>query len=216
MSSKNSKKIQPHEEKTLFIVKPDGVQRGLVGEIISRFEKKGLKIIGLKFIKATRKKAEEHYSAFDDQWREMVGETLKKSYQNRGAKFPYKSLIEAGETIRNATIDYLASGPITIMVLQGSNAVSTVRKLLGSTDPSSADIGTIRGDFTIDSYGLANTYDRSIRNLAHASGSVEEAEREIKLWFKTSELVNYNLAIDEILYDPEWVNIREDIISDKK
>lgn len=203
---------QRTEERTLFLVKPDGVQRGLVGEIISRFEKKGLKIAALKLVSPTPEQAAEHYSAFDDAWREKVGGFVKQAYEGRGDEFPFASLIEAGQSVQDSLAQYLSCGPIVAIVLQGANAVAHVRRLMGSTDPSKADIGTIRGDFTIESIDLANTYDRTVRNLAHSSESAEEAAREIKVWFTEEEVITYKLAIDEILYAPEWDKKRDDLI----
>lgn len=207
---------QPHSmisEKTLFIIKPDGVQRALIGEVISRFEKKGLKIAALKMVKPTSEQAANHYSAFDDAWREKVGGFVKSAYEKNNKEFPYANQIEAGQAVQDSLARYMSTGPIVVMVIQGPQAIEHVRKLLGSTDPSQADIGTIRGDFTIESIDLANTDDRPVRNLAHASDSVEGANREINVWFTKEELVNYNLAIDEILYDPEWDAVREEITS---
>lgn len=202
----------PQEERTLFIIKPDGVQRGLIGEIITRFEKKGLKIAAMKMVQPTKKQAAEHYSSFDDAWREKVGGFVRDAYEGKGEAFPYGSLLEAGQSVQNKLAQYLATGPVVVMVIQGAHAVTHVRKLMGSTDPSKADIGTIRGDYTIESLSLANTFDRTARNLAHASESVEEASREIKVWFEEREVIKYNMAIDTILYDPAWDAVREEIV----
>lgn len=199
----------PKDEKTLFIVKPDGVQRSLVGEIITRFERKGLKIAALKLVFATVAQAEEHYSSLDDAWAEKIGGFVKEA---QGDAFAYKSLMEAGYAVKHSLVSYMASGPVVAIVLQGAHAVEHVRKLMGSTDPRKADIGTIRGDYTIESITLANSFDRTVRNLAHASESVEEAAREIKVWFSEDEMVKYNLAIDSILYDPKWDQLREELI----
>lgn len=202
-------------ERTLFLVKPDGVQRSLIGEIITRFERKGLKIAALKMVYPTKEQAAEHYSAFDDAWREKVGGFVKKAYEEKGEEFPFATQMEAGQWVQDSLAEYLSAGPIVAIVISGAHAVEHVRKLLGSTDPRSADIGTIRGDFTIESLQLANTYDRTARNLAHASESPEEAERELKVWFDESEIIQYNLAIDEILYDPKWDKVREELIEDE-
>lgn len=200
------------QEKSLFLVKPDGVQRGLVGDIITRFEKKGLKIVALKLVFPTLKQAKEHYSAFDDEWRDKVGGFVEAAYKTKGIKFPFKTVQEAGRSVQNSLCTYLSCGPVVAIVLQGGHAVEHVRKLLGSTNPKDADIGTIRGDFTIESISLANTFDRTVRNLAHASSSVADAEREIKVWFREDEIAKYNLAIDSILYDPKWDLLRDELI----
>ena len=200
------------EEKTLFIVKPDGLQRSLVGEIIQRFERKGLKIAALKLVFPTKQMAEEHYSLLDYAWCEKVGGFIKKAYEENGLKFKFKSELEAGKNVKDKVTTYLSCGPVVVMVLQGAHAVEHVRKLLGSTDPLKSDIGTIRGDFTIESNLMANLFDRTVRNMAHASATVEEANREIDLWFKPEEIVSYNLAIDEILYDAAWEKVRSQLI----
>jgi len=163
-------------------------------------------------IQPTKKQAAEHYSSFDDTWRDKVGGYVQAAFTAKGETFPFASLQEAGRSVQNSLANYLSTGPVVAMVLQGAHAVEHVRKLMGSTDPSKADIGTIRGDFTIESINLANTYDRTVRNLAHASESVSEAERELKVWFSESEVAKYNLAIDEILYDPQWDKVRAEII----
>jgi nucleoside-diphosphate kinase len=202
----------PSNERTLFIIKPDGVQRGLIGEILTRFERKGLKIAALKLVQPTQKQAAEHYSSFDDAWREKVGGFVRAAYEAKGEQFPYKTSIDAGRAVQESLAVYLSCGPVVAAVLQGAHAVMHVRKLMGSTDPSKADIGTIRGDYTIESLDLANAFDRTARNLAHASESVEEAEREIKVWFDEREIVKYNLAVDTILYDIAWDKVRNEII----
>ncbi len=103
----------------------------------------------------------------------------------------------------------MTSGPVVAMVWEGAHAVPIVRKMTGGTEPLSSDVGTIRGDFVLDSYQIADTYDRAIRNLVHASGSVEEALGEIKLWFKPEEILNYRLIQDAILYDVNLDGILE-------
>lgn len=194
----------PKSERTLFILKPDGVQRGLAGEIISRFERKGLKIVAMKMVDPTVAQLEDHYKTLDDAWAERIGGYIKEGNEAAGTPFKYASLMEAGYAVKKGTIEYLEIGPLLVMVLEGNNAVAGVRKLLGSTDPSKADIGTIRADFTVDSNSTANYFERSLRNIAHASGAIEEAEMEIKVWFQDSEIVSYETAIEKVLYDQEW------------
>lgn len=208
--SDNRSKIR--EERTLFMIKPDGVQRSLIGEILSRFEKKGLKIAALKMIQPSAKQAAEHYSSLDDAWCEKVGGYVKAAYDEQGLEFKYGSLLEAGKSVKESLVRYLAVGPVVAAVITGAHSVEHVRKLLGSTNPKEADIGTIRGDFTIESINLANSYDRTVRNLAHASESPEEAERELKVWFEESEVCSYNMAIDSILYNPQWGDTRDELI----
>lgn len=206
-------KLNQRYERTLFIIKPDGVQRGLIGEIMSRFERKGLKPIAIKLAQATKKQAAEHYSSLDDAWCVKVGGYVAAAYAEQGLEFKYASKLEAGRAVKKSLVGYLACGPVFAVVFEGAHAVEHVRKLLGSTNPLQSDIGTIRGDFTIESITLANSFDRTVRNIAHASESVEEAEREIAVWFKQDELIKYERAIDKILYDPTWDQIGDEDIA---
>jgi len=146
-------------ERTFVMIKPDGVQRGLIGEIISRFEKKGLKIVAMKFVSVPKELAEKHYS------------------------------IHNGKPFFKPTVKYITSSPVVAMVLEGINAINTVRTIMGKTNPQDASMGTIRGD-----------YGQFIgRNIIHGSDSFETAEFEINLWFKSEEISNYK-KIDE-----EWL-----------
>jgi nucleoside-diphosphate kinase len=187
-------------EKTFVIIKPDGIQRTLIGEIIRRYERAGLKLCALKMIVPTAEMAERHYT-LDSEWLRKVGEKSITSYQDKGLVPPYTDPIAVGKSVLKRLVKYLTSGPVIVMVWQGAHAVGVVRKITGGTEPLTSDVGTIRGDFVIDSYQLADPDDRSIRNLVHASGSVKEAEDEINLWFKKDEIINYRLIQDEILYD---------------
>lgn len=170
-------------EKSLVLVKPDGVSRGLMGEIILRIERTGLKIIDMKLTKATDDIAKEHYQATEE-WSVGVFEKAKKSFEEQGGKFEHTDPIAYGEEIQSWNRAFLKEGPILAIVVEGPHAVQIIRKIVGPTDPSKALPGTIRGDFLFESTALANERGRSLRNLIHASGSVEEADREIKLWFK--------------------------------
>lgn len=190
----------PKEERTLVIVKPDGVQRNLVGEMISRFEKVGLKIAAIKMIVPTPEHVEAHYT-LDPSWRVVTGEKSIKAYTDRGEKHPIGDdpLAVTAEILRKLK-KYIASGPVIPVVLEGAHAVEVVRKLVGGTEPRAALVGTIRGDFVLDSYSVADSDGRSVRNLIHASGSVAEAEKEIKHWFKKEEIVDYRLVMEDVLY----------------
>ncbi len=199
--------IHPKEEKTLVLIKPDGVQRSLIGEIISRFERVGLKFLCLKMLIPAPKQAFEHYNMPDD-WFEMVGNNTIKTKKERGEKVK-KSAQEYGKDIQKALVEFLCAGPVVAMVLQGNQAVGVARKLVGKTEPLTSDVGTIRGDLTIDSYSMANLGNRAVRNLIHASGTPEEAEREIKIWFSEDEILKYNLVQDKILYDVNLDGIKE-------
>lgn len=201
-------------EHTLVLVKPDGVQRGLIGDILTRFEKKGLKIIALKMVWPTRELAKEHYSQPKDDMIALGNKTIA-AYAERNEKPPFDDPIEIAKNIQGKLVDYLSTGPVVAMVIDGAHAIQHVRKIRGATNPLAADVGTIVADLTIDSYFVSDAADRSIRNLVHASGSVEEAKREIKLWFKPEELYEYNLAIENILYNKKWEAHREELTGSK-
>ncbi len=190
----------PKTERTLVIVKPDGIQRALIGEIIKRYERTGLKLVGLKMLIPTESMIEEHY-LLDPAWKKSVGEKAIASYVKKGEKPPSSDPIEVANTIVVSLKKYMSSGPVIAMVWEGGHAVELVRKLSGSTEPRSADVGTIRGDFVLDSYQMADTDTRAIRNLIHASGSVPEAEKEIPHWFKLSEIIKYRVPHEATLYD---------------
>ncbi len=197
-----------NKEKTLVLVKPDGVQRSLIGEIIKRYERTGLKLIALKFIIPTEKIVEKHY-LIDKNWPESAGNKTIASYKKKGAKPPFSDPKKCGLWILGKLKKFLTAGPVIVMVWQGHEAVGIVRKITGGTEPLSSDVGTIRGDLTIDSYPLADTGIRAIRNLVHASGSPQEANKEIKVWFKPNELVKYRLVQEAILYDVNLDGIKE-------
>jgi len=196
------------EERTLVLIKPDGIQRGLIGEIIKRYERTGLKLSALKFFVPTEELVERHYLT-DDGWMKTTGQKTIDSYRRKGTKPPFEDPEECGKWILGKLKKFMTSGPVVAMVWQGNEAVGIVRKITGGTEPLSSDVGTIRGDFTLDSYPLADVDQRAIRNLVHASGSPAEAEKEIKIWFKNEELVNYRLVQEQILYDVNLDGILE-------
>lgn len=154
-------------ERTLIVFKPDAVQRGIVGEILQRFERVGLKIIGVKMVAPGR----EHYFAH---------------YETIG-----KMVTRRGEEIFDMTLNMMMDGPVIAMVLEGVEAVAVVRKIVGPTEPKSADMGTIRGDYSHVSFGYANECRKGVPNLIHASGDPDEAEQEVAHWFKPEELMDY-------------------------
>jgi len=179
-------------ERTLVILKPDAVARRLVGEIISRFEKAGLRIVGLKMVKASAEQIERFYPS-SEEWLRSVGTKLLKAYQELGIS-PRERLgtddpVEVGKMVKKKLVEYMTSGPIVVMALEGNRAVVVIRKLVGPTSPHSAPPGTIRGDYSIDSPDLAAEEGRVVYNLVHASDSASEAEREIQFWFKPEELI---------------------------
>ncbi|MDP3899885.1 MAG: nucleoside-diphosphate kinase [bacterium] len=195
----------PKEEMTLVLVKGDGVQRGLVGEILHRFERVGLKIKAMKMVWPDSSIINTHYDPSNTAWLETVGNKALKGYEKKGIKVD-KTALEIGQHVQENLLKYLSAGPVVAFVLQGAHVVEVVRKLVGATDPLSATPGTIRGDYSVDSYGMSDSDDRSIRNLIHASGTVEEAKHEIEIWFDQNELHNYTLPYDEVVYDKKWEN----------
>jgi nucleoside-diphosphate kinase len=199
-------KIQ--NERTLVVIKPDGVQRSLIGEIVKRLERSGLKLIGLKFIVPSAEFIEEHYT-LDKNWLRNVGIKSIEGLKEKGITPKTEDPEEAGRKVLDTLKKYMISGPVVVMAWQGANAVKIVRKIVGSTEPLSSDVGTIRGDFVLDSYNFADADGRSVRNLVHASGSVDEADMEINHWFKDGELVNYRLVQEQILYDVNLDGILE-------
>lgn len=188
------------KERTLVIVKPDGVQRSLIGEIIKRYERVGLKLVGVKMVVPTEDHVEKHYT-LDPEWRRITGEKTIESYKKKGQQPPSEDPLQITAVILETLKKYMTSGPVIVMVWQGLHAVKISRKIVGGTEPFTSDVGTIRGDFVMDSYQLADTDGRAVRNLIHASGSPEEAENEIKHWFNDGELINYRLVQEQILYD---------------
>ena len=183
-------------ERTLILLKPDAVARGLVGEIISRFERVGLKIVAAKMLKASADMINEHYPVSREELiREMGQKTLDNNKKNgvdtkaiSGTDDPH----ELGLKIQQWNVDYLQTGPIWALIIAGPQAISIVRKIRGATLPAEAPPGTINGDHSFDSSLLANPSQRSIRNLVHASGNLEEAELEIKIWFSEAEIYDYD------------------------
>jgi len=169
-------------EDTLVLIKPDGVKRGLVGEIIGRFEKAGLKIVGLKLVKPAQNILEKHYPLLPE-WVEGLGRKTRESFAKKGIKLKETDL-QIATRVQRFLKKSLASGLIVAIVLRGPHAVEIVRKLIGSTEPRQAMPGTIRGDFSIDAYDVADAEKRSVENIIHASSSVEDARREIDVWFK--------------------------------
>lgn len=198
----------PKQERTLVIMKPDAVQRSLMGEILSRYERTGLKLIAMKMMVPTAEQVEKHY-LLDPEWKKNVGEKSIAAYVKKGETPPSSDPIEVGNIVVAALMKYLSAGPVVAMVWQGSHAVELVRKVTGGTEPRTSDVGTIRGDYVIDSYHMADVDGRAIRNLIHASGSVSEAEAEIAHWFTSDEIVSYRHLNEAVLYDVNLDGILE-------
>ena len=195
-------------ERTLVIIKPDGIQRSLIGEIIRRYERTGLKLVGLKILIPTPEMIENHYSV-DPDWKRAVGMKAIEAYRKKGEMPPTEDPMQASAKIISVLKKYMSAGPVIAMVWQGMNAVGVVRKITGSTEPLVSDVGTIRGDLTIDSYQIADADTRAVRNLVHTSGTIEDAAKEVGLWFQDEELVSYKLAHEAILCDVNLDGILE-------
>lgn len=195
--------MHPKEETTVVLVKPDGVKRGLIGEIIGRFEKRGLKVIALKMISVSRKQVDAHYPK-DKEFFTVVGEKTLHDHKEYNIDvinvFGTDNPLAIGKQLRVWMIDFLTSGPLVAMAVQGIHAIPMVRKIVGNTLPSRAEMGTIRGDFSVDSAILGNMQKRAIHNLVHASGNAGEAEHELKLWFTPEELHFYKRAEEDIMF----------------
>lgn len=189
MASRN-----PKEEKTFVMVKPDGVKKGLVGEIIKRFEQRDLKIVALDMFQPTTEQIDNHYPK-SEEWITRLGTKTLQTYE----KYGYDAMDDFGTTepekigphVRQWVLDYMTSAPLVKMVVQGIHAVDMVRKICGPTMPYQADMGTIRGDFSNDSPALANAEKRAVANLIHASETAEEAAHEIKYWFGDTPVQDY-------------------------
>lgn len=193
----------PTEEKTIVLVKPDGVKRGLIGEIVKRIEQRGLKIIAMKMVQADEQRAKDHYPK-EDSWFVMVGEKTLEDFDKHG-KDAQKELgttdpMEIGKMVGQWNTDFLTSGPVVAMVVQGIHAVDMVRKIVGKTLPFIAEMGTIRGDYSVDSPILAALQKRTIHNVVHASGDQSEAAHELQLWFDEKDIHSYKRSDEDVMF----------------
>jgi len=195
--------IHPKEERTNLIIKPDGVKRGLVGEIITRLERRGLKIISLEMIMATREQIDGHYPK-EEAWVKRLGEKTLKNYATFGfdamEEMGTTDPVEIGKKVRGWLLDYMTSGPLVKMVVKGIHSIDMVRKIVGKSLPAEAEMGTIRGDFSVDDATAANKDKRAIHNLVHASETAAEAEHEIGMWFALEDIFDYKRAEEDIMF----------------
>jgi len=201
------KKREFHKERTLVIIKPDGIQRGLVGDIVTRFERTGLKFVGFKFLVPTREQCLVHYHK-NEEWFLRKGKRIIEDLTAQELPVE-KEAMEYGKGIIDTILAFMTAGPVLAMVIEGNQSVAIVTKITGSTEPATSDVGTIRGDLTVDSYGHSTVQNRAVRNLIHCSESPEEADREIKVWFDETELISYKTAQERILYDVDLDGILE-------
>lgn len=193
--------MHPKEEKTFVIIKPDGVRKGLVGEIVKRFEQRDLKIIALEMFHASRKEMDSHYPK-EEKWLRRLGEKTMATYTKYGydvkRDFGTTDLTKIGKTVRGWLLDFMSSAPMVKMVVQGVHAVDMVRKIVGPTMPYLAEMGTIRGDYSADSAISANIERRAVYNLVHASETPQEAKHEIEHWFGRKAIFKYKrFGVDE-------------------
>lgn len=191
-------------ERTFCMIKPDGVKRGLVGDIIQRMEKAGLKIVGLKMLVPTVEQVKKHYPMSDEAWVNRLGEKSLSAFENIDDD-PQVVLGSTdtkviGQGVAESLVQFMTSGPVVAMVVEGIQAIDMIRKLAGHTLPFKADLGTIRGDFSVDSPAVANAEGRAIHNLFHASETAEEAKNEIKLWFEGERIPKYDLGSESVMY----------------
>ena len=182
-----------------MLLKPDTVQRSLIGEIVKRFEQTGLKIAAMKMIVPLEAQLLEHYNK-SDEWYERKGKGIIEDLKAQGKEIT-KEPSEYGRDIIRTIVRYMTAAPVVAMILEGNQACAVVTKVVGTTEPATSDVGTIRGDYTVDSYSHATYENRAVRNLVHQSESPEEAEREMAIWFKEEEIMNYITAQERIMYD---------------
>lgn len=191
------------QQKTLVLVKPDGVKRGLVGEVLSRIERRGLKIVALKMVAVDRAHLENHFPK-SEEWVGRLGDKGLKTFAEY--ELDPKELMgtndrmEVGKKVKESLFAYMTSGPIVAVVIEGLHAIDMVRKLAGHTLPVFAEMGTIRGDYSVDSPAIANVEGRAIQNIMHASETSEEAENEISLWFRPEEIHSYKRAEEDVMF----------------
>lgn len=195
----------PAFERSLVLVKPDGVQRGLIGEVIKRIEDRGMKIIAMKMMKPSLEHVDQHYPK-DEVWIERLGHKGFTVFEEYGID-PKEHMgtdnkLEAGKMVRKWLVDYLVEAPVVAMIIEGVHAIDMVRKIAGNTLPSKADIGTVRGDFSVDSPAAANLEGRAIKNIMHASETPEEAEHEIAHWFSEEDICGgYKRSAHTVMYN---------------
>jgi nucleoside-diphosphate kinase len=195
-------------QQTYCMIKPDGVLRGLTGEIIKRIELSGLKIVALKMVQAEREMIIKHYPMSDQAWVDRLGDKGLNTFND--LDLDAKEFLgtdnksEIGKGVAESLINYMTSGPLVCMIVEGIQAIDMVRKLAGHTLPFKAEMGTIRGDFSVDSPAIANVESRAIHNLFHASETAQEAQNEIKLWFGDNGSIQYSRTGEDVMYSKTY------------
>lgn len=198
---------QFENERTLIILKPDAVQRSLIGEIMKRIERTGLKFVAFKFGLATPDQLISHYNK-EEKWFLEKGTRILNDRTTHNLPIE-KDALGYGKEIIDSIVKFMTAGPVLMMVVEGNESVAVVKKLVGATEPKTSDVGTIRGDYTVDSYDHSSVQSRAVRNLVHCSESPEEALREIAVWFKPEEILKYRIVQEQILYDVNLDGIME-------
>jgi len=193
-------------ERTLIAIKPESIQRHLIGELISKFERRGMKLVAMKLIAPTKEQVGKHYPD-DEEWMMSNGTKTYENYKSKGID-PGMGPIDLAKLTRSRLIEHLTDRPVIFMVWEGPHACALGRKTAGATNPLVADIGSIRGDYSMESYELSDGLGRVIHTLIHASGSAEEAAEEIKIWFKESEILDYDLVTETVFYSKDWGRIK--------
>lgn len=182
--------------------------RGLIGDIIHRIEKAGLKVVAIKMVQADAERIRQHYPMSDEAWVYRLGEKCLSGFDNLEVSaaeiLGTEDKVTLGKDVTEALVHYLTSGPVVCMVVEGMQAVDMVRKLTGHTLPFKAGMGTIRGDYSVDSPSVANSEKRSIHNLFHCSENALEAENEIQLWFGNEQLHTYTRSGEDVMYDRHY------------
>lgn len=204
MATKNPAVDKIKYERTFAMIKPDGVMRGAVGDVIHRFEKVGLKIVAIKMLTPTAEMVRKHYPMSDEAWIERLGEKCISGFDSLECSvldvLGTDDKKKLGKNVTESLVEYMTSGPVVAMVIEGIQAINMVRKLCGHTLPFKADVGTIRGDYSVDSPAVANAEQRSIHNIIHASENAGEAQNEIELWFPGEKISSYKLTGEMVMY----------------
>jgi nucleoside-diphosphate kinase len=204
MSELHPEVVKVRFERTFCMIKPDGVMRGVTGDIISRIERAGLKIVAMKMLVPTEEQVKAHYPVSDEAWVTRLGSKSIGSFDNLDVSaeeiLGTVDKKEIGEDVVKNLIQFMTSGPVICMVIEGVQSVAMMRKLAGATLPFMADVGTIRGDYSVDSPSVANAQQRSIHNLFHASETKEEVQQEIAVWFDGETIHDYQLGNEQTLY----------------
>lgn len=195
--------MHPKKERTFVILKPDTIQRGLTGEVIKRFEQIGLKIVAMKMMLPTEDLLWKHYDK-NDAWFEKKGNGIIANREKLSMPIE-KPAVEYGKDIIRGLIHYMTASPVVVMVIEGNSAQAIVKRLVGGTEPATADSGTIRGDYAVDTYFLCDSDNgRAVRNLIHCTDPADGPEaynKEVNVWFNESEIISYRLVSEAMLYD---------------